>query len=72
MLRQRLDAVTGDLRKYTDELSVRLRERTSAPITADGAYVFLAIDTCVMDNSGTKKEVSRSPRTWAMMAGTSA
>lgn len=60
-LRQRLDAVAGDLREYTDELSLRLLERTGAPITADGAYVCLDIDTFVMDNSGTKKEdVSRT------------
>ncbi len=60
-LRQRLDAIAASLREYTDELSMRLLERTGAPITAEGDYICLDIDTFVMDNSGTKKqEVSRT------------
>ena len=35
---------------------MRLLERTEAPITADGVYVCLDIETFVMNNSATKKE----------------
>ena len=60
-MRQRLDAIAASLREYTDELSMRLIERTEAPITAEGKFVCLDIDTFVMDNSGSKKqEVSRT------------
>lgn len=60
-LRQRLDALGGELREHTDELSVRLIERAQAPITAHGGFVRLDFDTFTMDNSGTKKEdVSRT------------
>lgn len=60
-LRQRLEKLAPDLREETDELSVRLLQRTEAPITAENDYVCLDFDTFVLDNSGTKKEwVSRT------------
>jgi hypothetical protein len=60
-LRQRLDAIAPALREDTDELSMRLLERTGAPITPEGRFVCADLDTFVMDNSGTKKqEVSRT------------
>lgn len=60
-MRQRLDARGAELRELTDELSLRLLERTEAPITAHQGYVCCDIDTFVMDNSDTKKEdVSRT------------
>jgi hypothetical protein len=60
-MRQRLDARAAELRELTDELSLRLLERTEAPITAHKGYVCADMDTFVMDNSDTKKEaVSRT------------
>jgi hypothetical protein len=60
-LRQRLDRVSGAMLEPVDELSVRLIERTRAPITPHKGYVCLDMDTFVMDQSGTKKEeVSRT------------
>ena len=60
-IRQRLDARGAELRELTDELSLRLLERTEAPITAHWGYVCCDIDTFVMDNSHTQKEdVSRT------------
>lgn len=60
-LRQRLDATGAKLRAHTDEASLRLLERTEAPITAHKGYVCLDFDTFTMDNSGTQKEeVSRT------------
>lgn len=60
-IRQRLDAKPAELRELTDELSLRLLERTEAPITAHQGYTCVDIDTFVMDNSNTKKEeVGRS------------
>ena len=60
-LRQRLDRVGGSLLDSVDELSVRLIERTQAPITPHKGFVCLDMDTFVMDQSGTKKEeVSRT------------
>jgi hypothetical protein len=60
-LRQRLDRVGGAMLEPVDDLSVRLIERTEAPITAHKGYVCLDMDTFVMDQSGTKKEdVSRT------------
>lgn len=60
-LRQRLDAKASELREMTDELSLRLIERTEAPITAHRGYLCCDIDTFVMDNSDSKKEeVSRT------------
>lgn len=60
-MRQRLDARGAELRELTDELSLRLLQRTQAPITAHQGYVCCDIDTFVMDNSDTKKEnVSRT------------
>src|SRR5665647_1018233 len=50
-MRQRLDACAGPLRELTDELSLRLLERTQAPITAHQGYVCCDIDTFVMNNS---------------------
>lgn len=55
-MRQRLDAKASELRELTDELSVRLLERTQAPITPSKGFVRFEIDTFVMDNSDTKKE----------------
>lgn len=60
-IRQRLDAKAAALRELTDELSLRLLERTEAPITAHKGYVCADLDTFVMDNSDTRKEaVSRT------------
>jgi Transposase DDE domain group 1 len=60
-MRQRLDAKAGELRELTDELSLRMLERTEAPITAHKGYVCADLDTFVMDNSDTRKEyVSRT------------
>jgi len=60
-IRQRLDSRGAELRELTDELSLRLLERTEAPITAHQGYVCCDIDTFVMDNSDTQKEdVSRT------------
>ena len=55
-MRQRLDAKASELRELTDELSIRLLERTEAPITPYKGYVRFEIDTFVMNNSDTKKE----------------
>lgn len=60
-IRQRLDARSATLCGLTDELSLRLLERTEAPISAHKGYVCCDIDTFVMDNSDTRKEeVSRT------------
>jgi hypothetical protein len=60
-MRPRLDAKASELRELTDELSVRLLERTEAPITPYKGYVRFEIDTFAMDNSDTQKEeVSRT------------
>lgn len=60
-IRQRLDSKAAELRELTDELSLRLIERTEAPITAHKGYTCADLDTFVMDNSGTRKEaVSRT------------
>lgn len=60
-MRQRLDAKGAELRELTDECSLRLLERTEAPISAHKGYVCCDIDTFVMDNSDTQKEeVSRT------------
>ena len=48
-MRQRLDARGAELRELTDELSVRLLERTEAPITAHKGYGCADMDTFVMD-----------------------
>ncbi len=81
-MRQRLNAKAGAIRDLADELSLRLPQRTEAPITPHKGYVCCHIDTFAMDNSGTKKEaVSRTyqdltatrrfPGTSATKAGTS-
>lgn len=60
-LRQRLDKISPELVKHTDELSINLLEKTKAPITAHHGYVGLDLDTFVMDQSGSHKEdVSRT------------
>ena len=60
-MRQRMEILAVDLREETDVFSVRLLQRTEAPITARNGFVCLDFDTFVMDNSGTKKEwVSRT------------
>lgn len=60
-LRQRLDAKGAELREHTDEASLRLLERSRAPITAHKGYVCLDFDTFAMDNSDSRKEeVSRT------------
>jgi len=60
-MRQRMEMLAVDLREETDVFSVRLLQRTEAPITARNGFVCLDFDTFVMDNSGTKKEwVSRT------------
>jgi hypothetical protein len=72
-IRQRLDAKASELRKLTDELSVRLLERTEAPITPYKGYVRFEIDTFVMNNSDTKASMAtaRLPAIWATKAGMS-
>lgn len=60
-LRQRMEKLAANLREETDDLTLRLLQRTQAPITAEDGYVCLDFDTFVLDNSGTKKEwVSRT------------
>ncbi len=66
-LRQRMERLAGvpidqiGLREELTDYSVRLLQRTDAPITAHQGFVCLDFDTFVMDNSGTKKEaVSRT------------
>ncbi|GAB1425347.1 hypothetical protein MASR2M16_25810 [Thauera terpenica] len=60
-MRQRLDARAAELRELTDELSLRLLERTEAPITGHKGYVCADMDTFVMDNSDTKRKRSAAP-----------
>ena len=55
---QRLDAKGAELRELTDELTLRLRERTQAPITAYQGYVCADLDTFVMDQPAGR----RTPR----------
>jgi hypothetical protein len=55
-IRQRLDAKAEPLRELSDELSLRLIERTEAPITPHKGFVCLDMDTFVMNNDGSKKE----------------
>lgn len=60
-MRQRLNVLAEAIRDLSDECSLRLLERTEAPITAHKGFVCCDIDTFAMDNSGTKKEeVSRT------------
>jgi len=60
-IRQRLDAKAAELRELTDEPSLRLLERTEAPITAHQGYVCADLDAFVMDNPDPRKEaVSRT------------
>lgn len=59
-MRQRLNAKAEAIRELTDELSLRLLERTEAPITAHKGLVCADIDTFVMDNSGTKQGRGRT------------
>lgn len=60
-MRQRLDAKADQIRELADEMSLRLLERTEAPITAHEGFACCDIDTFAMDNSGTRKEaVSRT------------
>ena len=60
-LRQRLNVKGAAIRDLADELTLRLLERTEAPITPHKGFVCVDIDTFVMDNSGTQKEaVSRT------------
>lgn len=62
-MRQRLNDKADAIRDLADELSLRLLERTDAPITPHKGYICCDIDTFAMDNSGTKKEeVSRTYR----------
>ena len=56
-MRQRLDRYAADLREVSDELSLRLLERTQAPITAHKGFVCLDIDTFVMNNEDSRKEL---------------
>jgi hypothetical protein len=44
----------GQCCELTDALSVRLLERTQAPVSPYRGYVRFEIDTFVMDNSGTR------------------
>jgi hypothetical protein len=47
----------GAIRDLADELSLRLLERTEAPIRAHKGYLCADLDTFVMDNSDTRREV---------------
>jgi len=55
-MRQRLDAVAGDLREIVGDLTLRLLQRTEAPVTPHQGFVCVDVDTFAMDNSGTRKE----------------
>ena len=55
-MRQRLNTKADAVCDLADELTLRLLERTEAPITAHQGYVCVDIDTFAMDNSGAKKE----------------
>lgn len=55
-LRQQLETPGAALREHTNDWSVRLIQRSEAPITPENGFVGLDFDTFVMDNSGTKKE----------------
>ncbi len=55
-MRQRLDAKGAELREHTPELSLRLLERTEAPITAHRGFTCTDIDAFVMANPDCKKE----------------
>jgi hypothetical protein len=60
-MRQRLDAKAGAICELADKLSLRLIERTEAPITPHQGYICADLDTFVMDNSDSHKEaVSRT------------
>lgn len=60
-MRQRLNVWAEAVRDLSDECSLRLLERSEAPITAYQGFVCCDIDTFAMDNSDTKKEdVSRT------------
>jgi len=60
-LRQRLEKLAPALSEETDAYSIRLLQRTEAPITARNGFTCLDFDTFVMNNSGSKKElVSRT------------
>ena len=60
-MRQRLDAKAGPIREASDEMSLRLLEQLGAPITPHQGFVCLDIDTFVMENGDSKKElVSRT------------
>ena len=55
-MRQRLDTVAGELREVIGEMTLRLLQRTQAPVSAHQGFVCVDIDTFAMDNSGTRKE----------------
>jgi hypothetical protein len=57
-MRQRLDAKGAELRDLTDGLSLRLLERTEAPITPHKGYIRADLDTFVMDQPAGR----RTPR----------
>lgn len=60
-MRQRLDQKANDFLAHIDELSLRLIERSQAPISPHLGYVCLDIDTFVMNNDNSQKElVSRT------------
>jgi len=57
-MRQRLNAKAEAIRDLADELTLRLLERTEAPITAHQGYVCVDIDTFAMDQPAGR----RTPR----------
>ncbi len=60
-LRQRLNSKATELLSLCNEVNLRLLSRTQAPITPHLGYVCLDIDTFVMNNDNSKKElVSRT------------
>lgn len=55
-IRQRLDVVADAVRELTGEMTLRLLQRTDAPVTPHLGFVCVDVDTFAMDNSGTRKE----------------
>ncbi|MCH9046519.1 MAG: IS1380 family transposase [SAR324 cluster bacterium] len=56
ILRQRIDAAPAQLDKKFHEASLRILEAHGEPLANSHGFVPLDIDTCPMDNSGTKRE----------------
>ena len=55
-MRQRIDAAPAPLDKKLHEASLRILEAHGEPLANSQGFVPLDIDTCPMDNSGTRRE----------------